>query len=278
MYALLNEPEIFKSYIAVDPSFWWDDLLVTKMAVSKLPSLKDEITLFISGREGPDLNGMKIDSMEVVLKQKAPANLKWKLLVYPDETHASIRLKSIYDRLKLTYAGLTSEIQFHPMNGIVLKDSAYKIFYFDDTTRLHYTTDGSIPATSSPVVKRELTLNGEATVTFKRFTNRGKYDKVTTGVFTVGKMLPPDRKQKNLQNGGLSYAYYEGEWKAWPDLKNEKPVMTGITDENFDIDKLPRKNNYALVLDGFLESKEEGYYIFFLEADKDSRLYLETNC
>ncbi|MDR3712741.1 MAG: PA14 domain-containing protein [Puia sp.] len=219
---------------------------------------------------------MKIDTMEIILKRSAPANLIWKLSVYPDETHSSLRLKSIYDGLKFTYAGLTSHIEFHPMNGIVLKDKPIKIWYFDDTTRMSYTLDGTIPDPSSPKVQHEITLNGPATVTYKRFTNRSSHDKTVTGHFTAEKIAPPVPQPKNTKPGGFHYAYYEGDWDRWPDLTGIKPVKTGITDKNFDPDKLPRENNYALVIDGWLESKEEGYYIFFLQADKDSKLYLDN--
>ena len=51
-------------------------------------------------------------------------------------------------------------------------------------------------------------------------------------------------------------------------------MKTGITDKDFNINNLPQKNNYALVIDGFLETKEEGYYMFIFDADKNSKLFL----
>jgi predicted alpha/beta superfamily hydrolase len=275
MYAMLKEPTTFKSYIAVDPSMWWDKCYVPKMAATKLPALADlNATLFISGREGQDLKGMKIDTMDIVLKKMAPVNLTWKLAVYPEESHSSIRLKSIYDGLKYTYAGLTNNIEFHPMNGLVLKDKPIKIWYFDDTTKVRYSLDGRSPTISSPKVQPEITVTGPARVTYKRFSRRSNYDKSMTGNFTIAEPLRPLAKQKNVKPGGFNYSYYEGDWDIWPELKNLKPVKTGITDKDFDIDNLPRKKNYALVIDGLLEAKEEGYYLFYLEADKNSKLYL----
>jgi predicted alpha/beta superfamily hydrolase len=192
VYAMLNEPTAFKSFIAVDPSLWWDDCYVPKMAASKLPALAgSNVTLFISGREGPDFHGMRIDTMDIVLKKMAPPSLKWKVVAYPDETHSSVRLKTTYDGLKFTYAGLTSEIEFYPANGVVLKDKPIKIWYFDDTARTHYTLDGSVPTTSSAKVQREITLPGPATVTLKRFTNRSRYDKTVSGKFTTENIPHP---------------------------------------------------------------------------------------
>jgi predicted alpha/beta superfamily hydrolase len=275
MYALLNEPTAFRSYIAVDPSLWWDNCYVPKMAVSKLPALADlHATLFISGREGPDFHEMRIDTMDIILKKIAPANLNWKLLAYSDETHSSVRLKSTYDGLKFTYAGLTGSIDFGPMNGIILKDKPIKIWYFDDTTRVYYTLDGTIPTELSEKAKHEITLSGPARVTFKRFTNRSNYDKTATGNFAADKMLPPVSKPKYSKPGGFNFSYYEGDWDKLPDLESLKPLKTGITDKDFDASSLPRNNNYALVIDGLLESKEEGYYIIFLQAGRGSKLYL----
>ena len=46
------------------------------------------------------------------------------------------------------------------------------------------------------------------------------------------------------------------------------------TNKEFDADKLPRPSKYALVIDGFIEIKEEGNYMFFFNADKKSRLLI----
>lgn len=274
-YAMLNAPASFTSYIAVDPSMWWDNCLVPKMAAAKFPNMKDlNATLYISGREGGDLHSMRIDTMELVLKQWAPAGLKWKLVPYADETHSSLRLKTTYDGLKFTYAGLSGDIEFVPMNGILLKDKPIKLWYFDDMQRMHYTLDGKAPTVASAKVEREISVAGPATVTFTRFTNRSRYDKSVKGDFPLGEALKPVAKPKAARAGGFRYSYYEGDWKSWPDLKPLTPVKTGFTDKDFDASKLPRKNNYALLVDGLFEAKEDGYYMFILQADKGSKLYV----
>ncbi|WP_316833789.1 alpha/beta hydrolase-fold protein [Pedobacter nutrimenti] len=275
VYTLLNEPDLFKSYIAVDPSMWWDNSYVAKMAVNKLPALSDQNrTLFIAGRQDA-LRDMRIDTLETILKKAAPASLKWKLNVYTDETHSSVRMKSSYDGLRFTYQGLTNNIQIHPMSGIVLKNKPFPIIFLGDTNQVHYTIDGTVPTLSSPKSHFEIKVTGPAAVTYKSFGNRSRYDQLTKGIFTTEKMRAASPNPGNLQQGGFNYAYYEGNWEKMPDLKNLKPVKTGITDKNFDPEKLPRKNNYALVIDGVFESKEEGYYLFFFAADTGSKLYID---
>lgn len=274
IYAMVKEPGLFNSYIAVDPSIWWDNDYVAKIAADKLPGFTSQnTTLFIAGREGA-LSDMKTDTMETVLKNTAPQNLHWKVQIYTAETHSSVRLKSTYDGLRFTYQGLTSHIEFHPMGGIVLKDKPYPIWLFSDTTGLHYTIDGTIPTTASPKARQELMVTGPATVTYKSFTNRSRYDQTVAGAFVAAKPPHPVTKLKNFQSGGFNYTYYALKGDSSADLENMQPLKHGITGKNFDVDKLPAKNNFALVIDGMLEVKEDGYYIFALAADKGSKLYI----
>lgn len=46
-YALLNEPSLFKSYIAADPSFWWDKGVMYKQAKDKLPGWRIQMQQYI---------------------------------------------------------------------------------------------------------------------------------------------------------------------------------------------------------------------------------------
>lgn len=273
--ALLNEPQTFKSYIAVDPSLWWGDCYIQKIAPGKLPALAgSNITLFISGREGQEGEYMKIASMDTILHKMAPPGLTWKYVIYPDETHSSIRLKSIYDGLKFAYGWQNGRIEFHPMNGLVEKNKPLNVWYFGDTAHVRYTLDGTEPNISSAAMLPEISIADATRITLKQFTNRSRYDKIKTGDFKAEKALTPLSKQKKIQPGGFHYAYYEGEWDSTTNFKSLKPQKEGIINADFDAEKLPRKNNFALIVDGLLETKEEGYYIFILDADKGSKLYL----
>lgn len=270
-YVMLKDPTLFKSYIAADPSLWWDNSYVPKMAATRLAQLKDSaITYFISGREGVGFHEMKIDTMEVLLKQYAPPNLHWRIVAYRNETHSSLRMKTTYDGLQFAYEGMTSGLEFYPMNGIVENGKPYKIIYTDDTTRVHYTLDGSTPTEQSAQVKHEVVLTGPATVTYRRLSNRIRYSRSVTGNFTTEKIAAPLLKLKNAKPGGLIFRFYEGQGDKRPDLTKAKPLRAGVYNNEFRTDSLYRKNNYALLINGYLEVKEDGYYIFFLRAGKGS--------
>jgi len=270
MHALLNEPHVFTSYIAADPSFWWDKGFMVREAAAKMPAVANlHRTLYITGRDN-DLAGMGIPPMDTLLKKYAPADLVWKLTVYPGETHGSVRLKSMYDGLKFTYAGYgTRGPEFHPMNGTLLKDKPIAIWNFSDTTRLRYTTDGA-----SAKMGKETILSGPAKLSVRQFSNRAKFDKTTTGDFKLGTLWPALLKVKKIKPGGFHYTYYEGNWDKLPDFTKLKPVQEGIANKGFDINKLPRQNNFALLMDGWIELKEEGYYIFGIVSDDGSKVFL----
>jgi len=274
IYAMASEPDLFKSYIAVDPSIWWDHCYVAKLAAAKLPGeTGPHRTLFIAAREGA-LTGMRDDTLETVLRSAAAKNLIWKLQVYSTESHSSVRFKASYDGLRFTYEGVRNGVAFHPMNGIVLKDKPYPIWCFDDTTGLHYTLDGTVPTTGSPKVLQSMLLIGPQTVIFKSFSNRVRYEKIVKGVFTTTAPPSPVKLPKGFQSGGFNYALYTTNGDSTADLKKMKPALAGMISRDFDLDKLPLKNKYTLVMDGLLEVKEDGYYLFALQADKGSKLLI----
>ena len=275
-YALLTEPQLFKSFIAADPSYWWDNNVMISMTAAKLPSLAGlGKTFYISGRQGQGMADMRIPQMDSLLRKAAPAGLTWKMISYPDETHGSVKLKSMYDGLKFSYAGYSSgRIVFHPMNGIMLKDKFFDLWYFTDTTKVRYTTDGTDPSLTSNGMKRANALAGPGKIIAHHFTNRSRYDQVYSAEFRTGNYLPPGKLPAKMKAGGFNYAYYEGNWDKLPDFKTLVPIKTGKTDSAFSINKLPRQNNFALLITGQLQVTEDGYHLFALDMDDGFRLYV----
>ena len=104
IYAYLYEPALFKSYLTVEPSLWWDKESINKIASKKLES-KEGIrnTLWIGSRDGRAQVEMGISSFDSLLTLRAPDDLKWKVEGYPNETHFSAIWKGIYDGLRFTY-------------------------------------------------------------------------------------------------------------------------------------------------------------------------------
>jgi predicted alpha/beta superfamily hydrolase len=104
IYAYLQEPTLFRSYLTVEPSLWWDNGYVSKTAMKGLANNKTTTnTLWISSRDGQALSVMGIARFDSVLALKAPDKLQWKVASYSNETHFSAIWKGIYDGLKFTY-------------------------------------------------------------------------------------------------------------------------------------------------------------------------------
>jgi hypothetical protein len=213
--------------------------------------------------------------MDSILKDKAPKDLNWKVVAYPDETHGSVRLKGVYDGLKFFYEGYSDKsIEFHPMNGMVLKDEPYKIYYIGPSEAVRYTTDGSEPTATSPKMPREFTLTNGAKISAKVVGRNDRYNRTTVGKFEIAKPLAASARPDNAKPGGFRYSYYEGEWNALPDFSKLKTVRSGIADKDFDLNKLPRQTNFACLIEGFIEIQDAGYYVFALDSDDGSKLFL----
>ncbi|WP_162386905.1 alpha/beta hydrolase-fold protein [Spirosoma endbachense] len=277
-YALLAEPQLFNSYIAADPSYWWDNNVILKMVPPKLTTLKvSDRMLYVTGREGSGMNDMRIPQMDSILKTYAPATLTWKLVAYPDESHGTVRLKSAYDGLKFSYPNYhKGGIVFHPMNGMLLKNKPISLWELSDTTNVRYTTDGTEPTRSSAQFKKENILTGPAKVIIRRMTQRPSSDESFSGNFVTSDYLPPGKLDRFMKPGGFNYAYYEGSWSKLPDFTILKPVKTGRIDTSFGLDKLPRQINFGLAIWGQLKIQEDGYYLFAIDADDGFKFYLEN--
>jgi predicted alpha/beta superfamily hydrolase len=274
MYTLLTSPQLFDSYFATDPSFWWNSDFVIKLASEKLENLPPKKLLWIAGIEST-FKGMGISRMDSVLKLKAPQSLTWKIGLFPNERHNSVRLKAIYDGLKFSYSGYPGTPPgFHPMTGILLKDKPVTIYLQNQYPELRYRIDGSEPDKTSPKVDQKFTITGPAQLVLRSFSSSGKYDAVAKGNFELGEVLHSIPKPKKIVPGGLKYSYYEGSWEKLPDFRKIKPVSTGIADSLFQINKLPAKTNFACLFEGYLEIVNDGYYFFAIVSNDGSKLYL----
>lgn len=281
LYSFVTEPSLFKSYVAVDPSLWWDHGYVNMMYTNRLVNLKGlQNSLWVAGREGYPYQFMGTAAIDAILRAKAPAELAWTAVPYSNETHFSLLYKGLWDGLKFSYGGYYGKrgIELKPMNGIVLKDSPFKLWCYNLLANryIRYSTDSLEPASTAASIafENKLSFNGTTTFTAKSFAVRDEHDKTTKGTFEIGTTLPAVHKPGGVKAGGLHYSYYEGNWSNLPDFKNLKPTRSGFAGDDFDLTSFPRNTSFSLVLDGYIEIKEEGYYIFELGGDSGSKVYL----
>lgn len=107
-YALLSAPDLFESYYSTDPALSYNDNYIIKLAAERIESLPPGKMLWMAGIT-ETYKRMKINLMDSVLQKKAPENLRWKVVTYPNEKHNSVRLKAMYDGIKFSYSDYSNE-------------------------------------------------------------------------------------------------------------------------------------------------------------------------
>jgi hypothetical protein len=111
---LINSPDIFNSYIAIDPSLWWDNsvLLHQMRKVSQNTNLSNKVLYITSASLKRGLDSLHVLSdttnitsgvrtnfefYKILDSTRKNTNLESKFHYYPKETHPSLPLISIYD-------------------------------------------------------------------------------------------------------------------------------------------------------------------------------------
>jgi len=86
----LVEPDLFDTYIAFDPSLWWNDRKLVKDAGERLRALpKLSKTLYFAS-SGDDLRIGATQRFALALERGAPAGFRWHYEQMPDEKHSTI--------------------------------------------------------------------------------------------------------------------------------------------------------------------------------------------
>ncbi len=86
-----TEPALFDTYIAIDPSLWWNDQKLVAGAAAWLmtqPELKKTLWYASSSESGG--NGKEAKRFAEVLSAAAPAGLSWHYEPMPEELHSTI--------------------------------------------------------------------------------------------------------------------------------------------------------------------------------------------
>jgi predicted alpha/beta superfamily hydrolase len=97
-------PDLFDTYIAFDPSLWWNDQSLVKSAAARLrdsPGPRRRIYLANSSEE--KLAGLTRQLAEL-LREHAPAAVTWHYEAMPEETHATIYHPAALKALRRLFA------------------------------------------------------------------------------------------------------------------------------------------------------------------------------
>jgi predicted alpha/beta superfamily hydrolase len=274
MHVLLNDPDIFDAYIAIDPSFWYDKKAMVKTAMKEFSKSKNwSKAIFISGREGRGMDEMGINSMDTLLQTAAPKELDWKIVSYPNEDHGSVTFKTAYDGLRYIFdAG--SDFAVYPQTAMIPKGSFTYALLQNLSPNVRYTLDGKEPDMNSPVCKDTIRINGPCVLKVKAVSKKYGNFPTVTRVFEEGNFMNGEKSIKGLKQG-LKYSYYEGVWDSLPDYSKLKAIKTGITD-SLDLHMALKKDSFGIRFEGYLYIKEKGMYNIFIVSDDGSKLYFNN--
>ncbi len=120
MNTLVHKPELFNSYVAIDPSMWWNNNnLLHKIKTIKFDKRYKNKSLFLgianTMNKGMDIVNVRKDTtkstrhiraileLKSILENDSLNNLSFKGLYYKDDTHGSVPLIAEYDALRYIF-------------------------------------------------------------------------------------------------------------------------------------------------------------------------------
>lgn len=136
---------------------------------------------------------------------------------------------------------------------------------------LRYTTDGSEPTATSPVMAGPVTVTTTSTVKARAFRGDKAVSPSASATFT--KIEPQAPATTSTLAPGLMYTYYEGTFKSVKDFDGTKANATGQC-SGFDINTAKREDRYGFRFDGFVVVPKDGVYQFSTRSDDGSVLLL----
>jgi predicted alpha/beta superfamily hydrolase len=86
----LLEPDLFDTYIAFDPSLWWNNQKLVNNAAEHLATrIKSAKTLYIATSDEKEIAGIT-EKFAAILAKNAPPNVHWHYEKMPEEKHSTI--------------------------------------------------------------------------------------------------------------------------------------------------------------------------------------------
>jgi predicted alpha/beta superfamily hydrolase len=151
VYSLLNRPQLFSNYVAIDPSLWWDDWVMVHQADSLFanPDLLGK-SLYIGVAntmdDGMDINRVRSDTasssnhirsilsfISFVETGNSGLNFGWEY--YEDDDHGSVPLITEYDALRFLFPWY----RLRGLNEFFQEETAYNVEELKTALNDHYT-------------------------------------------------------------------------------------------------------------------------------------------
>ena len=269
IYTIANDPTLFDGYLILDPAMRWDNYVVSKSLDEKLAATPTRgKAIYIAGRSGAAFKGMGVDSLQPVFTSKAPPELHWNIIAYPNETHDSLKFKATFDALKFMYRGYDAkQLNVDPSEGIIEKGQPLMLQANTDRFDIYFTTDGSEPTAASQKMDNLLAVSNPETMRIKEISARGQYDRELPLHLKYGDALLPVRAAKGNEKKEYRFAYYAPE--AWPAFR-ATPFESG-RGVDVEMNHIRREKISGIVERDYVVPTD-GYYAFVLGSSDKATL------
>lgn len=84
------EPDLFDTYIAFDPSIWWNDGKLIEQAGEKVAARPGVGKRLYVAQSSEEMKPGMAETFSTTMKANAPKDLQWTFVPMPSETHATI--------------------------------------------------------------------------------------------------------------------------------------------------------------------------------------------
>ena len=108
-YVMIQEPDLFKSFILSSPMIGWSENYMLNKSIDFFSNIQsfDKTLYMIYGDQDSDRVIKPMPQFEKLLKEKAPANFKWKIDVLENESH--VPYIDVYNGLVYTFEQLNKK-------------------------------------------------------------------------------------------------------------------------------------------------------------------------
>ncbi|PCJ22620.1 MAG: hypothetical protein COA96_13845 [SAR86 cluster bacterium] len=129
IHTLTTRPELFNAYIAISPSLHWSKQGMVNQAEKFLAStneLQVDFYMTTANEGGSSLAAFR--KLAGALGEHNPRGFRWDYNHMPEETHASVALKSLYFGLESIFNGwsLDKAVEVYKIAGIEALEAAYQ--------------------------------------------------------------------------------------------------------------------------------------------------------
>lgn len=233
----------------------------------------------INQTEDAELNIYRVSPVALAKHSYAYIDIQWKASE-TDLPHLDFRIfDALNDQVELTYRVNFKDIQLKldfPEKNLFVPPFSVDLAPGYPQLKLRYTLDGSNPTFGSKLYHGSVQLKKTTTIKAQYFDPMGfPRSAVYSYTYTRSPAFNPVTPS-NLR-AGMSYQYYEGNFSQLPNFKSLTPLSSGLTD-SFDFNALAKtKDHFALQFEGYFEAPASGTYVFSLESDDGSQLFLHDH-